>query len=313
MTGPERFRQIARAVNNWGRWGADDQRGTLNLIDDAAHRRAASSVKTGQAFALGLPLSAHEGIQSGIVPGRVNPQRSMVQVNEPLSADPRWIAASEDVVTMALQAATHWDALAHVSYDGRLYNGHPASSVTEHGAARCGIGTVGTIVTRGVLLDVARASGVEVLDPGYAVTDEDLEATRAAHGVEIHPGDAVLVRTGQMAHLAGERTKKKLLAYAFPAPGLGMSSALFFRSHDVAAVAIDTLALDAIPGEDDTVFLPVHLLHLVEMGLTQGQNFVLDELASACASVGVWDFFLDATPLPFTHALGSPVQPVAIL
>ncbi|HZU79495.1 MAG TPA: cyclase family protein, partial [Acidimicrobiales bacterium] len=150
------FRAIAERVNNWGRWGADDQRGTLNLVDEAARRRAAACVRTGKAFLLGLPLSEAEGIQAGIIPGRVNPSRSMVAVNEPLSPDPDWICSSEDVVTMALQAATHWDALAHVSYGGRLYNGHPAGTVTEEGAARCGIEQVGPLVTRGVLLDVAR-------------------------------------------------------------------------------------------------------------------------------------------------------------
>jgi kynurenine formamidase len=153
---------------------------------------------------------------------------------------------------------------------------------------------------------------VEVLEPGHAVTGADLEAARAMAGVELRPGDCVLVRTGQMHHLRGERTRKSLLAYLYPAPGLTMDSAVWLHSHDVAAVATDTLALEVIPGEDESVYLPVHLLHLVEMGLTQGQNFVLDELAQACAGDGAYDFFLDATPLPFTHALGSPVNPVAV-
>ncbi len=311
---PERaaFTAIAARVNNWGRWGPDDELGTLNLVDDTARRRAVASVRSGRAFALGLPLSAEEGIQAGLVPGRVNPTRTMVAVNEPLSDDPEWIASSEDVVTMALQAATHWDALAHVSYGGRLYNGHRASSVTTEGASRCGIDKVRTLVTRGLLLDVARARGVDVLDPGYGVTPDDLDAACALGGLRPEPGDAVLVRTGQMVHLRGERTHKALLAYAFPAPGLTMACAEWFRARDVAAVATDTLALEVFPCEDESIYLPVHLLHLVEMGLTQGQNFVLDELADACAADGAYDFLLDATPLPFTRALGSPVNPVAV-
>lgn len=313
MAVPARFADIAARVRNWGRWGPDDQLGTLNLVDGAARRRGAAAVRSGVAFALGLALSEEEGIQAGIVPGRNNPRRTMVSVNGPLSSDPEWICSSEDEVSMALQCATHWDALAHVSYGGRLYNGYPADTVTEAGAARCGIEQIGTLVTRGLLLDVARAKGVDVLDPGYGISPADLDAACDLAGVRPEPGDAVLVRTGQMVHLHGERSRQKLLAYTFPAPGLTMACAEWFHANDVAAVATDTLALEVLPCEDDAIYLPVHLLHLVEMGLTQGQNFVLDPLAAHCASNGVYTFLLDATPLPFTHGLGSPLNPVALL
>jgi hypothetical protein len=198
-----RFTETAARVRNWGRWGDQDERGTLNLIDDAARRRAAASIRTGTAFSLGLPMSEDEGIQIGLVPGRVNPSRTMVAVNGPLSDDPEWICSSEDVVTMALQAATHWDALAHVSYGGILYNGHAAGTVTEEGAARCGIDKVGALVTRGVLLDVARAKGLEFLEPGYPISADDLDAAVRQAGTSLEPGDAVLVRTGQMAPPSG--------------------------------------------------------------------------------------------------------------
>ncbi len=312
MPAPAAFTEIAARVNNWGRWGADDQLGTLNLVDADARRRAAAAVRLGEAYPLGLALSEADGIQAGLVPGRVNPTRTMVAVNEPLSADPEWICSSEDVVTMALQCATHWDALAHVSYGGRLYNGHPAAAVTDAGATRCGIEHVRTLVTRGVLLDVARAKGETCLPAGYPITPADLERACTVQGVALAPGDAVLVRTGQMVHLRGERTKKSLFAYAFPSPGLTMACAEWFHRHDVAAVATDTLVLEVFPCEDEAIYLPVHLLHLVEMGLTQGQNFVLDELAEACAADGVYDFLLDATPLPFTYGLGTPLNPVAV-
>ena len=312
MPVPERFEAVAAQVRNWGRWGPDDELGTLNLIDDAARRRAAAAVRTGKAFSLGLPLSETEGIQAGIVPGRRNPVRTMVSVNGPLSDDPQWICSSEDEVSMALQCATHWDALAHVSYGGRIYNGYPADTVSEAGAARCGIGRVTTLVTRGLLLDVARARSCDVLEPGYGILPADLDAACELAGARPVPGDAVLVRTGQMVHLQGRRTREKLLAYTFPAPGLTMASAVWFREHDVAAVATDTLALEVLPCEDEAIYLPVHLLHLVEMGLTQGQNFVLDHLAEDCAADGVYSFLLDATPLPFTSGLGTPLNPVAL-
>jgi kynurenine formamidase len=321
---PASFRELAARVSNWGRWGPDDQIGTLNLIDRAARLRGIAAVEDGMTFALGLPLSAEEGIQLGFVKGRVNPTRTMVSVNEGLG-ESGWIAFSEDVVTLAMQCATHWDGLAHASYgdgpDGRrLYNGYPASSITEAGAGRLGIHLITSLVSRGVLLDVARAKGVEILDPGYPITPEDLDSACSLGGLTIEAGDVVLVRTGQVAHLAlpgrpglgGADPVRDLSAYTWPSPGLTMATAEWFHDRDVAAVATDTLVLEVYPCEDPAVFLPVHLLHLVEMGMTQGQNWFLDELAEACAADGRYHFLLDATPLPFTHALGSPVNPVAV-
>jgi kynurenine formamidase len=307
---PDAFSEVAARVRNWGRWGAEDELGTLNLIDDAARRRAAASVSTGEAFALGLPLSAAEGIQAGFIEGRVNPSRTMIQVNHPLSPDPSWICASEDVLSLATQCATHWDALAHVSYGGVLYNGYPASSVSEDGAARCGIHRLRTVIGRGVLLDVARAMDLAVLDPGYPIMPEDLDAACALARLEVAPGDIVLVRTGQMVHL--EPGRRDLVAYTWPSPGLTIETAEWFRAHDVAAVATDTLVFEVFPTQYEDIYLPVHLLHLVEMGLTQGQNFVLDPLAEACAADGRYSFLLDATPLPLTAGLGSPLNPVAL-
>jgi len=307
---PAAFADIAARVRNWGRWGPDDEVGTLNLVDSEARRRAAASVVSGRAFALGLPLSQSEGIQSGLVPGRDNPSRTMIHVNDPLSPDPEWICSSEDKVTMATQCATHWDALAHVSYGGMLYNGYPASSVTEAGAARCGIHRLGAVLSRGVLLDVARALGRDVLEPGHPISPGDLDAACELGRVAIEPGDIVLVRTGQMVHLAPER--RDLIAYTWPSPGLTIETAEWFHTHDVAAVATDTLVFEVFPSPHEDLYLPVHLLHLVEMGLTQGQNFVLDPLAEDCADDGRYTFLLDATPLRLTDALGTPLNPVAV-
>ena len=305
------FAEVAARVRNWGRWGPDDEIGTLNFVDDEARRRAAAAVVSGKAFALGLPLSEAEGIQAGFIKGRVNPSRTMIQVNEALSPDPDWIRTSEDVFTMATQSATHWDALAHASYRGVIYNGYPASSVTDSGAARCGIHRLTTVVSRGVLLDVARAKRLEVLEPGYPIMPEDLDEACALAGVDVAAGDIVLVRTGQMIHLAPGR--RDLVAYTFPSsPGLTIETAEWFFTRDVAAVATDTLPFEVYPSQYDDAYLPVHLLHLVEMGLTQGQNWVLDALAEDCAADGRYTFLLDATPLPLTDGLGSPLNPVAL-
>ncbi len=310
MPVPPAFAAVAARVNNWGRWGPEDELGTLNLVDDAARLRAVAAVRTGKAFALGLPLSAAEGIQLGFIPGRVNPSLTMTSVNVPLSDDRDWICSSEEKVELSTQCATHWDAVGHVSYGGRMYNGFPADAVTDAGGSRCAISNVRTLVSRGVLLDVARARGVDLLDGNHLITPAELDEALALTGLELAPGDVVLVRTGQMAHLRPPR--RDLVKYCIPMPGLTMACAVWFHDRDVAAVATDTLALEAVPGEDEEIYLPVHLLHLVEMGMTQGQNWDLDALAADCAADGVYEFLLDATPLPFTGAMGSPVNPVAV-
>lgn len=305
MTAAEEFEEIAQRVNNWGRWGPDDQLGTLNLITPAVRRVAAGCVRTGQAFPLALPLAA-DGVQTGLVPGRFNPIRTMVQINE---AQGEWgTASSDDIAVLSLQGATHWDGLAHVSWKGRLYNGYDAATVTAAGAAKLGIHHVGALATRGVLLDVARALGVDALAPGYPITAEDLDAAEELARVRVGPGDAVLVRTGHMVHL--RRGDK--IAFLFPSPGLGTSTPAWFRSRDVAAVATDTLVFECYPYEDMAMAIPVHRLDIVEMGLTQGQNFDLDALAEDCAEDGVYEFLLEASPLPFVNACGSPVAPVAL-
>jgi kynurenine formamidase len=323
---PERYAAVAGKVRNWGRWGGDDELGTLNLLTDDVRRRAAACVVSGRAIALGLPLSEREGIQTGAIPRRVNPLRTMTHVNTPLGPDPEWICSNEDMVVLATQCATHWDALAHVSYAGTIYNGFPASSVTSGGARRCGIHLVRTLVSRGVLLDVARAKGCDVLEPGYPIMPEDLDAACDMAHVAVEPGDVVLVRTGQMVHLGlhlddihvgdthlgvGAHVRD-LDRYAWPAPGLTMATAEWFHAHDVAAVATDTIALEVFPCEVDDIYLPVHLLHLVEMGMTQGQNWVLDALAEDCADDGRYTFLLDASPLPLTRGTASPLNPVAV-
>ncbi|GAC1517651.1 MAG: cyclase family protein [Acidimicrobiales bacterium] len=305
MATAEELEAIARQVNNWGRWGTDDQLGTLNLITPDVRRAASGCVRTGQALSLALPLTA-DGVQTGLVPGRFNPIRTMVQINE---AQGEWgTASSDDMAVLSLQGATHWDGLAHVSWKGTLYNGYDARTVTAAGASKLGIHHVGALATRGVLLDVARALGVEALDPGYPVTAADLDAAEELGRVAVRAGDAVVVRTGHMVHL--RRDDK--LAYLYPSPGLGTSTPAWFHRRDVAAVATDTLVFECYPYEDMAMAMPVHRLDIVEMGLTQGQNFDLDALADACAADGVYDFLLEASPLPFVQACGAPVAPVAL-
>ncbi|MFE7646162.1 cyclase family protein [Streptomyces phaeoluteigriseus] len=308
MALPVEFHDIAERVNNWGRWGTDDEIGTLNLITDEVVRRAAAEVRTGRRVPLALPLR-EDGVQTGMIPGRVNPLHAMVQINQEIFG-PGTVACSDDAVTMGLQAATHWDALPHVSHSGRIYNGRPAGTVTAHGGAEfSGIDKAGHVVSRGVLLDVARARGVERLDGGHAVTPEDLEAAEELAGTRVRAGDIVLVRTGQMRlYLAGDRQ-----AYAHPSPGLSVRTPEWFHARDVAAVANDTLTFEVFPPEIEDLWLPVHALHLVEMGMMQGQNWNLEKLSTACGQERRHSFLLSAMPEPFAGGTGTPVAPVAVL
>ncbi|MGW7302515.1 cyclase family protein [Streptomyces sp. NPDC054829] len=308
MSLPDAFHDIAKRVNNWGRWGADDELGTLNLITDGVVREAAACVRSGRRVPLALPLS-QDGVQTGMIPGRINPLHAMVQINQEIFG-PGTVACSDDAVTMGLQAGTHWDALPHVSHSGRLYNGRPADSVTAHGgAAFSGMATARAVVSRGVLLDVARARGVERLEGGYAVTPEDLEAAEEFAGTRVRAGDIVLVRTGQMrVLLAGDRH-----GYGYPSPGLSVRTPEWFHARDVAAVANDTLTFEVFPPEIEGLWLPVHALDLVEMGMPQGQNWNLEELSTACGRERRYVFLLSATPEPFVGATGAPVAPVAVL
>jgi kynurenine formamidase len=244
-----------------------------------------------------------------MIPGRVNPLHVMVQINQEIFG-PGTVACSDDAVTLGLQAATHWDALTHVSHSGKLYNGRPAGTITPHGGAEfSGIDKPRHIVSRGVLLDIPRARGVDRLAGGHAVTPEDLDAAEELAGTRVRSGDIVLVRTGQIqVYLAGDKH-----AYGYPSPGLSIRTPEWFHTRDVAAVANDTLTFEVFPPEIDDLWLPVHALDLVEMGMLQGQNWNLEELSTACGQLNRYAFLLSAMPEPFVGGTGTPVAPVAIL
>ena len=168
MPYPAEILEIAAKVRNWGRWGDDDQRGTVNFVTDEVVLAAMASVRTGKRFSLAFPLQA-AGLQTGAMPGRINPLRTMVQLNTPVIGDPTAFCTSDDIVTMGLQAATHWDGLCHAGYDDTLYGGRSFANVTVDGAAECGIEAIGPLTSRGVLLDIAALHGVDELAAGHAI------------------------------------------------------------------------------------------------------------------------------------------------
>ena len=301
------LRTLAAKVSNWGRWGPDDERGTVNFITPEAVRRGAACVKRGDVFSLGLPLGA-DGPQLG-THGRMNPIHLMSALEGRVSAEGDF-RYSDDMIVMPLQCATQWDSLAHVHYDGQLYNGFPATAITAAGAARNAIDRVGAgIVSRGVLLDVARLWGVDRVAPGVAIKPTDLDAAERAAGVRVGTGDVLLVRTG---HLGAFKVDRDREGYLRRAPGLGVACVEWLHARQVAAVATDTVAVEVIPWEDPAVPLPVHLLCIRDMGLTLGEMFDLDELAADCARDGVWEFLFSAPPLKVTGGVGSPLNPLAV-
>ncbi|MGH9026962.1 MAG: cyclase family protein [Acidimicrobiia bacterium] len=303
---PAELKELAARLSNWGRWGPDDQRGTLNFLTPESAQRGAAAVRRGESFSLSIPFD-EDGPQTGVIPGRINPRREMLTINAPFTGDIADFCTSDDKVEMGVQAATHWDALAHVGYEGVLYNGVPFDAITEAGASKLGIENFGPIVTRGVLLDVARLHGVDYFDDNYAVTGDDLDRAASNAGISVENGDILLVRTGQM-HWLREGDKMR---FNDPSPGMSTQSIEWLHDHEVAAVATDTLVFEVWPCEDSAVLLPVHMLHLRDLGLVQGQLWHLDDLAADCASDGRYDFLLAATPLPLTHAVGGPVAPTA--
>jgi kynurenine formamidase len=189
-----------------------------------------------------------------------------------------------------------------------MWNGVDPALIDEAGAGRLSVDQVGPLASRGVLLDVARATHVDRLDGGLALTPDHLDAAEQLAGVTVGTGDIVLLRTGQMQLLKGGDK----WGYAISTAGPSLQTVEWFHARQVAAVATDNLSFEVYPCEVEGLQLPVHMLHIVEMGLSQGQNFDLEALATDCAQDGRYEFLLIAAPEPFTAACGAPVVPVVV-
>jgi kynurenine formamidase len=303
--------------SNWNRWGPDDQVGTLNHVTPQHVVRAASCVRTGKRFSLALPFDA-DGPQRGLG-GRFNPIHLMFRdggdietgaiLDDFYGGKERHFRGTDDMVIMPLQAGTQWDSLSHVVFENKMFNGHAARTVTSKGALKNDIAQArDRIVGRGVLLDIARWRGEECLEPGYAITGADLTACADAAGVEVGTGDFVLVRTGQLAQRRGNWGDYS----GGDAPGLGLDSVAWIAEREIAGVATDTWGMEVIPNETPDVFQPMHIILNVHLGLYIGEIFDLEELAADCLADGTYDFMFCAPPLPFTRAVGSPTNPIAI-
>jgi kynurenine formamidase len=307
-------REWGERYSNWGRWGADDERGALNLITPERLLAACQLPRRGQVISCALPFDQH-GPQSGFA-GRHNPIHVMLaDGGDALSGAqdflPGGFRYADDAVTMPLQCGTQWDALSHVFYDGKMYNDRDITLVTSQGARANAIDRIRDgVVGRGVLLDVARHEGVRWLENGTPILPETLDACAERSGVTVESGDIVLVRTGMMTRCLEERSWAGYCGG--PAPGLSVHCARWLYEREVAAVATDTWGLEVLPNETQACFQPLHMISLRNTGVLFGEIFHLDALADACAEDGNHAFLFTAPPLPITGAVGSPINPLAI-
>lgn len=317
--GIETVRLLFERYSNWGRWGPDDQLGTVNHIRPEDVVAASRLVTSGRVISLAIPVDEN-GPQTGGF-GRFNPIHLMIRdgngaltgttVRDFYGGRDRWIRGTDDLLILPLQSGTQWDALGHIIFDGKIYNGYDASEVGSKGALRNDIAQLrDRIVGRGVLLDIPRSRGVPWLEPGDPIHVADLEACERAQGVTVGRGDIVLIRTGQIAQC---RDAGSWGSYAGgPAPGLALDATGWIHDRELAAVASDTWGLEVLPNETEDVFQPLHIVLLVSMGLLMGEIFDLEALADDCAGDGRYDFLFTAPPLPITGGVGSPVNPLAI-
>ena len=306
--------EAAKALSNWGRWGADDQIGTLNHVTPEDVVAAARLIRKGKVFGLGIPLDQN-GPQRGLFGGRWNPIHTMLATGTDAIAgrfdNTNKFRFSDDAINMPVQAATHWDSLGHIFLDDKMYNGFDARLVDGGGVHKLGIEhTRDRMVGRGVLLDVARFKGVDSLDDGYGISNDELDATARAQGVEIRKGDFVIVRTGQMERCYAQGDWG---SYAGgDAPGVKFENCYWCQEKQIAAICSDTWGVEVRPNETTEVQQPWHSVVIPAMGLTMGEMFNLKELAEDCAADGVYEFFFSGPPLVITGGTGSPINPVAI-
>jgi kynurenine formamidase len=298
------FRALFQAVSNWGRWGADDELGTLNELSPDRIVAAADLVRTGETVTLSLPWQTEKRID--------NPKPAVHRMT---------LLPDVDIGSGTLRFAmdyigadyhhdshSHIDALCHVALDGALYNGKPTSVHTPEGAEVNTIEVVKNgLVGRGVLLDVPRLRGGKWLEPGEHVFREDLEAAERAQGVTVGKGDILLVRTGHARRLRELDPWDTETAKA----GLHPTAALFLAERRVAALGSDGNS-DTAPSTTEGIAFPIHALTLNAMGLHLIDYLQFEDLVRVCERAGRWDFLFVGAPLRIVGGTGSPLNPIAI-
>jgi kynurenine formamidase len=295
---PEQVGEFHKTLSNWGRFGAEDQLGTLNLITREKRISAARLVRSGRTVSCARSLPTQ--------PGPENP--SPVQHHMIGTASEGWGADYFAIASHGF-ATSHLDALCHVFHEGKLYNGYPATRVTAHGALSLAVHELRDgVVSRGVLLDVAGARGGTYLEPGTPIFPDDLEAAERSAGVRVESGDILLVHTGRWRRRDARgpsSPQQDGLA------GLDASCLPWLYERGVSALGCDGVS-DVMPSRVPGVMLPIHTVAIVAMGLHLIDNLELGGLAAACAEEGRWAFLLTIAPLILFRGTASPVNPIAM-
>lgn len=317
------FSGAVKSASNKGKWGADDQLGTLNYITPDVRTNAAKSVRSGKVFNVAIDLKK----DTPSFPGRIF-QHTFAFILPGLASDGGGIGLNDDLIVMHQQYSTQWDGFPHVGYDGKLYNDVPISVVTPMGAMKHSIHIwADKIVTRGVLLDVAKYKDKEFLEKGYVITSADLQGAANMEGVEVKSGDCLLIRTGWITHLYKQRWPMRMKWGEYDEimelgePGVGYDAAQWLHKKEVACIAVDNIGVEPFPSDPlaieklapkDPKVYPMHIEFLVNMGMPIGEIFDFENLAKDCAEDGQYDFMFVAPPLRIVGGVGSPLSPVAI-
>jgi kynurenine formamidase len=299
------FEALFHSVQSWGRWGSDDELGALNLLTPERVAAAAGLVRSGVVVTLSLPMS------TGISPDCPNPAEFHMTQRNDADVGLGAMGFAKDFIGVDYHSDghTHIDALCHVAYEGRLYNGVAADTVTDAGAADEAIALVKDgVVGRGVLLDVPRSRGVRWLEPGEHVFRADLEAAARAQEVEIETGDILFVRTGHSRRLAELGPWDTASSKA----GLHPTAMPLLAERGVVALGCDGNS-DTAPSTTEGVAFPIHVLALNAMGVLLIDYLQFEDLGRACEAAGRWEFLCVTAPLRITGGTGSPVNPLAIL
>ena len=290
----QEFDEMFQELSNWGRWGPNDERGTLNLITPEKSREAAMLVRSGVTVSLAhnpMPEEAPD-----------NPATAFEhEMGQSLRSDTYRF-------TYHGYGVSHIDALCHFAHNGRLYNDVPLSENTPAGCGRLGIHNLKSgIVTRGILLDFPRLKGVPYLEPQTPIYVEDIEAWEREAGVRVSAGDVIFVRTGRWAR----REALGPWQVSGNSAGLHASVLPWIKERDVAFVGSDA-ATDVMPSMVEGITQPVHTLLIAGLGANIFDNMDLEELAETAAREGRWEFLLTAGPIPVTGGTGSPLNPIAV-
>lgn len=298
----QEFDQLFNEVSNWGRWGPEDEKGTLNYLTPAIIARAASVVRTGRSVSMARPVDTSASLDNP------NPAiHHMTRCYDIGKEEPVQFVADYLGSTCHGVAHSHFDALCHVAYKGKLYNNRPLSTVTSQGARSMDIMNYsGGIVGRGVLLDIPRLRNVKWLEPGDMVTAEELEAAEKAEGVRLGEGDIFVFRVGHY----GRRMELGPWDLETRA-GLHPNAMKLLHERKIAAFFPDADG-EVIPSPVESVSAPVHALQITSMGLACADSLQLEELALECENENRWEFLAVASPLRLKGGTGCLVNPLAI-